>query len=321
MGSRDRDSEVPAPAVAVAGVTRVGWIGTGVMGGSMAGHLLRGGFAVTVTTRTRERADDLVSAGATWADTPAEVAASSDIVFSMVGYPSDVREVLLGPTGALSGARSGSVLVDMTTSEPALAVEVASAAATTGVHVLDAPVSGGDVGARNGTLTIMVGGRADVVEAVRPLFALMGANVVHQGDHGAGQHTKLVNQILIASTMVGLAEGLAYAHRVGLDVGQVLASVANGAAGSWSLTNLAPRITGDDFAPGFFVDHFVKDLGIALAEAKRARLALPGLALATQLYVALQGQGRGRDGTQSVVHAIAALSGLTWPPPPAARSD
>ncbi len=294
--------------------TRIGWIGTGVMGGSMCGHLLARGYKVTVTTRTRARAEGLLAGGAAWVDTPAEVAAVSDIVISMVGFPRDVREVVLGPRGALSRAEPGAVLVDMTTSEPSLAIEIAESAAGRGVHTLDAPVSGGDVGARNASLSIMVGGPADVFDAVRPCFEAMGTTIVRQGGHGAGQHTKMVNQILIASTMVSISEGLAYAFRVGLDVEQVLASVATGAASSWSLSNLAPRVIAGDFAPGFMVDHFVKDLGIALAEAKRARLALPGLALANQLYIALQAQDRGRDGTQALVHALASLSGLSWPP-------
>lgn len=308
------ESELPLPP-ASPGSTRIGWVGTGVMGSSMCGHLLRAGYRVTVTTRTRSRAEGLLAQGAAWAGNPAGVAAASDVVFSMVGFPDDVRRVLLGSDGALSQARPGTVLVDMTTSEPSLAMELAGAAAERGVHVLDAPVSGGDVGARNGTLSIMVGGPAEVFEAVRPCFEAMGSTVVLQGGHGAGQHTKMVNQVLIAGTMVAMAEGLAYAYRAGLDVEQVLASVASGAAGSWSLSNLAPRVLAGDFAPGFFVDHLVKDLGIALAEAERARLALPGLALAKQLYVALQAQDRGRDGTQSLVHALASLSGLSWPPP------
>ena len=286
------------------------------MGASMCGHLLRGGYRVTVTTRTRGRAEELLASGATWADTPAEVAAASDLVFSMVGFPGDVREVLLGPEGALSRAEPGTVLVDMTTSEPSLAIEIAETATVRDVHALDAPVSGGDVGARNASLSIMVGGPADVFDVVLPCLDMMGSTVVHQGGHGAGQHTKMVNQILIASTMVAMSEGLLYAARVGLDVEQVLASVASGAAGSWALSNLAPRVVAANFAPGFLVDHFVKDLGIALAEAQRARLALPGLALANQLYVALQAQDRGRDGTQTLVHALASLSGLTWPPSP-----
>ena len=269
-----------------------------------------------MTTRTRSRAGDLLEQGARWADTPEEVAAASDVVFSMVGFPNDVREVLLGETGALGGARPGVVLVDMTTSEPSLAVEIAEVAASRGVHSLDAPVSGGDVGARNGSLSIMVGGPADVFDAVRPCFEAMGTTIVRQGDHGAGQHTKMVNQILIAGTMVAMAEGLVYAVRAGLDLQEVLSSVSGGAAGSWSLSNLAPRVVAGNFAPGFLVDHLVKDLGIALAEAKRARLALPGLALADQLYVALQAQGHGRDGTQALVHALASLSAIDWPTSP-----
>jgi 3-hydroxyisobutyrate dehydrogenase len=287
------------------------------MGTSMCGHLLHRGYKVTLTTRSPSRAEALLADGAVWADTPAEVADTSDVVFTMVGFPADVREVVLGETGALSRARPGGVLVDMTTSEPSLAVEIAEAAARINVHVLDAPVSGGDVGARNGTLSIMVGGPEAVFETVRPCFEAMGSTIVRQGNHGAGQHTKMVNQILIASTMLAMAEGLVYAYRVGLDVEQVLASVTSGAAGSWSLSNLAPRVVAGNFAPGFFVDHLVKDLGIALAEAKRAKLALPGLALANQLYIALQAQDRGRDGTQALVRALVSLSGLPWPPPPA----
>jgi 3-hydroxyisobutyrate dehydrogenase len=296
--------------------TRVGWIGTGVMGASMCSHLLAAGYPTTVTTRTRGRADSLIGAGAAWAATPGAVAAASDVVFSMVGYPQDVHEVLLGSDGALSGASPGLVLVDMTTSEPSLAVAVAEEAGECGVHVLDAPVSGGDVGARNATLSIMVGGPPDVFEALRPCFEVMGQTIILQGHHGAGQHTKMVNQILVAGTMVAMSEALLYAARTGLDVEAVLGSVSSGAAGSWALTNLAPRVVAGNFAPGFFVDHLIKDLGIALAEAKRARLALPGLALANQLYIALQAQGHGRDGTQALVHALASLSGLTWPPAP-----
>jgi 3-hydroxyisobutyrate dehydrogenase len=307
---------VPLPPLSP-GSTKLGWIGTGVMGASMCGHLLAAGYQVTVTNRTRARADGLLRAGAEWADTPAAVAKDSDVVFSIVGFPDDVRQVVLGPDGALAGARQGAILIDMTTSEPTLAMEIAERAAGRGVFALDAPVSGGDVGARNAALSIMVGGPVEVFEAVRPLLARMGTTIVRQGGPGAGQHTKMVNQVLIASNMVAIAEGLMYAYRVGLDVEQVLASVAVGAAGSWSLSNLAPRAISGDFAPGFAVDHLVKDLGIALAEAKRARLALPGLALADQLYIALQAEGRGGNGTQALVHALASLSGLTWPPPAA----
>jgi 3-hydroxyisobutyrate dehydrogenase len=292
--------------------TRIGWIGTGVMGSTMCGHLLARGYAVTVSTRTRSKAATLLESGATWADLPAEVATNSDVIFTMVGYPADVRDVILGNQGALSSARPGAVLVDMSTSEPTLAVEIAERAEVTGVHALDAPVSGGDVGAKNAALSIMVGGRPDVFEAVRPCLEVMGSTIVLQGGHGAGQHTKMMNQVLIASNMVGVCEALLYAYRADLDLESVLASVSGGAAGSWSLSNLAPRMIAGNMAPGFYVNHFVKDMGIALAEAERMRLALPGLALAHQLYVAVQAQGGGADGTQSLVRALASLSGLDW---------
>jgi 3-hydroxyisobutyrate dehydrogenase len=292
--------------------TRLGWIGTGVMGSTMCGHLLGAGYAVTVSTRTRTKADGLVEAGAQWAERPSDVAKASDVVFTMLGYPRDVREVVFGPSGLLESAREGAVLVDMSTSEPALAVEIATAAALHGVHCLDAPVSGGDVGAKNATLSVMVGGPADVFDAVAPCFKVMGATIVRQGDHGAGQHTKMMNQVLIASNMVGVCEALLYAYRAGLDLDSVLASVSGGAAGSWSLSNLAPRAIAGNMSPGFFVDHFVKDMGIALSEASRMQLSLPGLALAHQLYVALQAQGGGLDGTQSLIRALGSLSGINW---------
>jgi len=292
--------------------TRIGWIGTGVMGSSMCGHLLAHGYRVTISTRTRAKATGLLETGATWADTPSEVASKSDVVFTMVGYPADVREVILGPEGALGSATPGSTLIDMSTSDPALAVEIAERGEALGVHALDAPVSGGDVGARNAALSIMVGGPLDVFESVRPVFDVMGSTVVRQGGPGAGQHTKMMNQILIASNMVGVCEALLYAYRAGLDLESVLASVSGGAAGSWSLSNLAPRMIANNMAPGFYVNHFVKDMGIALAEAGRSQLALPGLALAHQLYVALQAQGGGSDGTQSLIRALASLSGVDW---------
>ncbi len=291
---------------------RVGWIGTGVMGSSMCNHVLDAGHYVTVYTRSRERAEPLLERGAAWADSPAEVAAASDAVFSIVGYPADVRDVILGPDGVLAGAAPGAIVVDMTTSEPALAVEISEAARAKGVEAIDAPVSGGDVGARNATLSIMIGGDETAIERVRPIFEVMGKSIVRQGGPGAGQHTKMVNQVLIATGMVGVCEALLYGYRAGLDLERVLESVAGGAAGSWSLTNYGPRMLSGDFAPGFVVDHFVKDMGIALAEAKRAKLSLPGLALAEQLYVALQAQGHGRKGTHSLILALASLSGVDW---------
>jgi 3-hydroxyisobutyrate dehydrogenase len=292
--------------------TRLGWIGTGVMGTSMCGHLLAAGYSVSVYNRTRGRAEPLLASGATWAETPAAVARAADVVFTMVGYPADVRAVLLGADGVLAGAAPGAIAVDMTTSEPSLAVEVAARALQQGVHGVDAPVSGGDVGAREARLSIMVGGDRAVVDALAPLFALMGKTIVHQGGPGAGQHTKMVNQVLIASNMIGVCEALLYGYRAGLDLPTVLTSVGSGAAGSWSLANLGPRIIANRFEPGFFVEHFIKDMGIALAEAQRMGLALPGLALAQQLYLALAAQGHARDGTHALELALARLSGIDW---------
>jgi 3-hydroxyisobutyrate dehydrogenase len=292
---------------------RLGWIGTGVMGRSMCGHLLAAGYRVAVYSRTRERAEPLIAEGAEWAGSPAAAAADADIVFTMVGFPSDVREVVLGEDGTLSAARPGTVLVDMTTSEPSLAREIDEAAKAKGVASIDAPVSGGDVGARNATLSIMVGGDEAPVERVRPLFELLGKTIVHQGDAGSGQHAKMVNQILIATGMIGVCEALLYAYRAGLELEEVLASVGGGAAGSWSLTNYAPRMLEGDFEPGFFVEHFIKDMEIALAEARRLDLALPGLALAHELYLALRAQGGGRKGTQALILALARLSDVDWP--------
>jgi 3-hydroxyisobutyrate dehydrogenase len=295
-----------------AGKTKAGWIGTGVMGSSMGGHLMKAGFPLTVYSRTKAKSEVLLAQGAQWADSPKGVAAASDVVFSIVGFPSDVREVMLGKEGALAGAKSGSILVDMTTSEPMLALEIAEAAKAKGVHSVDAPVSGGDVGAKNATLSIMVGGEKDVVEALAPCFNAMGKTIVYQGGPGSGQHTKMVNQVLIATNMIGVCEALLYGYKAGLDLPTVMQSVSTGAAGSWSLSNLGPRIMNNNFDPGFFVEHFIKDMGIALAEARRMNLSLPGLALAHQLYVAVKAQGYGRNGTHALALALAQLSGINW---------
>lgn len=295
--------------------TRLGWIGLGVMGASMASNLLDAGFAMTVYTRTRASADAALAKGAVWADNPAAVAAASDITFSIVGYPHDVREVMLGEAGALAGATEGSVLVDMTTSEPALAVEIAAAAADRGVVSIDAPVSGGDIGAREGRLSIMVGGDADTVAALAPIWDVLGATTVRQGGPGAGQHTKMVNQTLVAGGIVSVCEALLYAYAAGLDPSTVLESVGSGAAGSWGLSNLGPRVIAGDYGPGFYIEHFVKDMGIALAEAERMGLDLPGLALAHRLYRAMQDQGRGRLGTQGLILALAEASGVSLTSP------
>jgi 3-hydroxyisobutyrate dehydrogenase len=301
------------PTLSIApGKTRIGWIGTGVMGANMCGHLIDKGFAATVYNRSKGKAQPLVSKGAAWADTPKTVAEQSDVIFSIVGFPADVRDVTLGPQGSLAGCTPGKVLVDMTTSEPSLAKEIHAAAKAKGVYSVDAPVSGGDVGAREARLSIMIGGDKDVVEALRPCFEAMGKTIIHQGGPGAGQHTKMVNQILIASNMVGVCEALLYGYKAGLDLNVVLQSVGPGAAGSWSLNNLGPRIIGNNFDPGFFVEHFIKDMGIALDESKRMGLSMPGLALANQLYVALKAQGHGRDGTHALELALARMAGIDW---------
>jgi 3-hydroxyisobutyrate dehydrogenase len=294
------------------GTTKLGWIGTGVMGTSMCAHLLAQGFAMTVYSRTKSKAEGLLAKGAQWADSPRTVAEQSNVVFAIVGFPRDVREIMLGKDGALAGARPGSVLVDMTTSEPSLAREIYEAARKKDVHSVDAPVSGGDVGAKEARLSIMIGGDADVVESLQPCFTALGKTIIHQGGAGAGQHTKMANQILIATNMVGVCESLLYAHRAGLDLETVMRSVTPGAAGSWSLSNLGPRIIANNFNPGFFVEHFIKDMGIALDEANRMGLSLPGLALAKQLYVALAAQGYGRNGTHALELALASLSGIDW---------
>lgn len=295
----------------------MGWIGTGVMGSSMCGHLIDAGYPTTVYSRTRERAQPLLDRGAEWAPTPAQVADGADVVFTMVGYPADVREVILGQDGVLGQARSGSIIVDMTTSEPSLAEEIFRVAKQRGVGSVDAPVSGGDVGARNATLSIMVGGEPETVEAVRPLLEVLGKTIIHQGPAGAGQHTKMVNQTLIATGMIGVCEALLYAWQAGLDPQAVLESVSGGAAGSWSLSNYAPRMLSADYEPGFLVEHFIKDMEITLDEARRMDLALPGLALAHELYLAVRAQGGGRDGTQSLIRALARLSAIDWAPQPA----
>jgi 3-hydroxyisobutyrate dehydrogenase len=294
------------------GKTRIGWIGTGVMGSSMCGRLIDAGYSATLFNRTPAKAEGLVAKGAKLAGSPAEVAAASDVVFSIVGYPDDVRAVVLGDDGALSTAAAGTILVDMTTSEPSLAVEIAEKAKAKGVVALDAPVSGGDVGAREGRLSIMIGGDEAVSDSLRPLFEVMGKTIVRQGGPGAGQHAKMVNQTLIASNMVGVCEALLYAHKAGLDPATVLKSVSSGAAGSWSLSNLAPRMIAGDYEPGFFVEHFLKDMGIALAESRRMGLATPGLALAEQLYRAVSAQGKAREGTQALILALADLSRVDW---------
>ena len=282
------------------------------MGLSMCSNLMDAGYSVNVFSRTQSKADSLISRGAKWCETPEQVASCSDVIFSIVGLPSDVRAIHLGPTGTLAGAKEGSVIVDMTTSEPSLAIEIAAKALSQGVHSIDAPVSGGDIGAQQGTLSIMIGGDPAVVESLNSLFEVMGKTIVHQGPAGAGQHTKMVNQTLIATTMIGVCEALLYAYKAGLDLETVMKSVSSGAAGSWSLSNLGPRIIDKNFDPGFFIEHFIKDMGIALSESQKLGLSLPGLALAHQLYLAIAAQGGSRLGTQALHLALAKLSGVDW---------
>nr|WP_319267419.1 NAD(P)-dependent oxidoreductase [uncultured Draconibacterium sp.] len=288
----------------------IGWIGTGVMGTSMLGHLKQAGYSCTTYTRTKSKAESLLEKGVNWADSPAEVAAVSDVIFTIVGFPKDVREVYFGENGILAKAKPGAILVDMTTTEPSLAVEIYEAAKAKNIQSVDAPVSGGDVGAKNGTLSIMAGGDKEAFDKVFPLFEIMGKQIVYQGAAGSGQHTKMCNQITIAGTMIGVCEALLYGHKAGLDLPTMLSSISGGAAGCWTLDNLAPRIVNRNFDPGFFVEHFIKDMGIALKEAEAMGLSLPGLALVKQLYLAVQAQGHGKLGTHALTLALEKLSGL-----------
>jgi 3-hydroxyisobutyrate dehydrogenase len=274
----------------------------------MCGHLLAQGYPVTLHSRSRAKAEALLDRGAVWAETPRAVADRSDVVMTMVGFPADVRSVYFGEQGILAGIRAETLLIDMTTTEPALAKDIHAAAMARGALALDAPVSGGDVGARDATLSIMVGGDPEVFEAARPLLEILGKTIIHQGGPGAGQQTKLANQIVIAGTMVGVCESLLYGYKAGLNLETMLASIGSGAAACRTLDHLTPRMLRRDFAPGFFVDHFVKDMGIALDEARRMQLVLPGLALVHQLYLAVQAQGHGRSGTQALLLALEELS-------------
>lgn len=279
---------------------RVGFIGLGNMGRYMAGHLLAAGHPLFVYNRSRDKADELLARGARWCATPGEVAANADVVITMVGYPHDVEQVYLGEGGIVARAKQA-LLIDMTTSSPELAERIAAAAAQAGCRALDAPVSGGDIGARDAKLAIMVGGEQAAFDAALPILQLMGANIVLQGGPGAGQHTKMCNQIVIASTIMGVSEGLAYAKKAGLDLPTVLKSIGGGAASGFQLTVMGGKMIAGDFAPGFYIEHFIKDLGIALAEAERMQLELPGLALARKLFQGLAQQGMARLGTQSLI--------------------
>jgi 3-hydroxyisobutyrate dehydrogenase len=289
-------------------VPRVGWIGTGVMGGSMCSHILHKGYPVVVSTRSKEKARHLIEHGATWADTPKAVGDQADIVFSIVGFPADVREVYFGAAGLLPAARAGQIFVDMTTTEPSLAKQIHEAARARGADAVDAPVSGGDVGARNATLSIMIGGDKPAVDSLMPLFETMGKRILYQGGPGAGQHTKMCNQIMIAGTMIGMCEALLYGHKAGLNLDTMFETIRGGAPGCCSHDNYSPRILKRDYAPGIVFDHYIKDMGIALAEADRMSIALPGLALVHQLYTVVRAQGHGRRGTQALMLALEEMS-------------
>ncbi|SDD08356.1 3-hydroxyisobutyrate dehydrogenase [Terribacillus halophilus] len=282
-------------------IKKVGFIGTGVMGKSMSRNLMQAGFELAVYTRTKAKAEELIDAGAVWHDTPASLAASVDAVITMVGYPSDVQEVYFGESGILQHAKSGTYAIDMTTSRPALAEEIHTAAKAKGIFALDAPVSGGDVGAKNGKLAIMVGGEEEAFQAVLPIFEAMGENIILQGPAGFGQHTKLINQVTIASNMVGVCEAISYAEYAGMDPSKVLQSITTGAAGSFSLSNLAPRMIKGDYDPGFYVKHFIKDMLLALEAAKEMGLMTPGLELSLSLYERLAENGDGDLGTQALI--------------------
>ncbi len=291
--------------------TTIGWVGTGVMGAAMLGRLQAQGYASVVYTRTKEKAQENITKGAKWMNSPQEVAQKADIVFTIVGFPQDVREVYFGSDGILAGIKDQSIMVDMTTTEPSLAQEIYRAGVEKGASAIDAPVSGGDVGAKNGALSIMVGGDQDKVQEIMPLFELMGKNIVYQGPAGAGQHTKMCNQITIAGTMIGVCECLLYGYKAGLDLSTMLQSISGGAAACWTLNNLAPRIVQGNFDPGFYVEHFIKDMGIALQEANRMGLAMPGLSLVKQMYEGVQAQGHGRKGTHALMLALEQLSGIS----------
>lgn len=280
---------------------KIGFVGTGVMGSSMVRHLLNAGHDVHVYNRTKKKADSLIEAGAIWQSSPAEVTKQTNIIITIVGYPTDVEETYFGEKGILNAAKSGDILIDMTTSQPSLAVEIYKAAQAKGIASLDAPVSGGDKGAQNGTLTTMVGGDRATFDKAKPILDVFSGKVMLQGPAGSGQHTKMANQIMIAGTMTGMTELMVYAKAAGLDVANVIEQVGSGAAGNWSLANYSPRILTDDYSAGFFVKHFIKDLKIALEEAEKLGIDLPGTKLAKELYERLAHKGFEDAGTQALI--------------------
>jgi len=289
---------------------KIGWIGTGIMGGPMAKHLVNAGYKLNVYNRTKEKANELLSMGCTWYDTPAEIAANSDVIVTIIGFPKDVEECYFGEQGIFKTIKPGTVLIDMTTTKPSLAIKIFEEAGKVGCESVDAPVSGGQVGAVGGTLSIMIGGKKEVVDSVMPIFQAFGKNMVYQGKAGAGQHTKMCNQITIAGTMIGVCEALIYGVKAGLDLNTMLESISKGAAGCWTLEVLAPKVVKGDFAPGFSVDNFIKDMSIALEEAEAMKLSLPGLAMVKQLYLSLKAMGKGSSGTQALYQALEKLSNM-----------
>lgn len=294
------------------GMKKIGFIGLGVMGHSMAGHLLSKGYQLYVNNRTKSKAEELLSKGALWCDTPALVAKEVDVLFTIVGYPKDVEEVYLGKDGIISGLHEGLICCDMTTTKPSLMQKINKVFSEKGVSFADAPVSGGDVGAKNATLSFMVGAEDETFESLKPFFEIMGKSINHVGKTGMGQHTKMCNQIVISGTMIGVCEALVYGAECGLDLNKMLSTISKGAAGCWTLDNLAPRVIKKDFQPGFMIEHFIKDMSIALEEAEKMGLDLPGLSLVKKLYLSMVQNGnseRGRLGTQALVLAIQELNG------------
>ena len=291
-------------------IKTIGFVGTGNMGASMCGHLQDAGYEMRIYNRTKSKAQGLIDKGATWCETPAEVARGADVVFTIVGFPPDVESVILGSDGVLSGMRAGAIVVDMTTSDPSLGRRIYTEAQTRNVGALDAPVSGGDVGAKNATLAIMVGGDRECFDAVLPLFKIMGKTISYIGPAGAGQHCKMVNQILISGTMVGMAEAFTYGLKAGLDMETVLGVVSTGAAGSAALSALGPRVLKGDFEPGFFIEHFIKDMAIAANEAGKMNLDLPGLTMTLQRYIEAAEKGMNRKGTQGLCKSVAEINGV-----------
>ena len=295
------------PSIPDKNKTNIGWIGTGIMGAPMCGHIISGGYSSFVYNRSREKAVDLIYNGAVWCDSPTEVAEKSDIIFTIVGHPSDVRNVYFGDEGIFGADVADKILVDMTTTEPSLAVEIYNRGKEQNAYAVDAPVSGGDIGAKNAKLSIMVGGEKEIVELIMPLLSLLGHQIVYEGGPGAGQHTKMCNQITVASIMIGICEALVYCQKAGLDEQTMIKTICAGAGSSWLMENLAPKIAEGDYDPGFMVDHIIKDLGIAISEAEKMNLKLPGLELAKNLYDKTKELGHGRLGTQALILALKEL--------------